>query len=357
MQDVASWMWKPPRAATCCPSKDMAGILHKLENLTGIGFCCLCYTLGDSCRCSKAAPQAPLIYRDLALWVPPQPSYASMTSSMITTASTSMRGVSSTAGPPPGFPVRGMPSPMDVSLASQSYNLLTQASVGRGCRLQPTPDSARPQSPGTISLCQERPSAIHPQISSPGSHEATQATPYRQAIHLPQQDTRVRFAPPVTETKTATNTNQSQSVATRGRPQFREHESHQGLASRSRRGPRDRSSTRGPRDRSSTRGPKKLQRGITSEDPMDDLMEFMPSGWRRNLIHIVGCFYTSQIAPLDSREWDNDWDEFMGVMDDHKDREWLDIKELTPLQYMPYVARCFHGQMLPRDHWPPSERA
>ena len=28
-------------------------------------------------------------------------------------------------------------------------------------------------------------------------------------------------------------------------------------------------------------------------------------------------------------------------MDNHKDSEWLDIKELTPLQYMPYVVRCF----------------
>ena len=152
--DVASWMWKPPHVATCCPSKDIAGILHKLENLTGIGFCHFCYTLGDSCRCSKAAPQAPLSYRDPALWVPPQPSYASMASSMITTASTSMRGVSSTAGPPPGFPVRGTPSLMDVLPASQSYNLLTQAGVGRGCRLQPMLGSARPQAPGATSLRQ-----------------------------------------------------------------------------------------------------------------------------------------------------------------------------------------------------------
>ena len=160
-----------------------------------------------------------------------------------------------------------------------------------------------------------------------GSHEATQATPYQQAIHPPRQ---VRFAPPVTETETATSTSQSQSVATRGRPQSRECGSHQEPASCSR--------TR--RDRSSTRGPKK-QRGITSEDPMDDLMEFMPSGWKRDLIHMVGCFYASQIAPIISREWDNDQDEFMWVMDDRKDSEWLDIKELTPLQYMPYVARCF----------------
>ena len=56
---------------------------------------------------------------------------------------------------------------------------------------------------------------------------------------------------------------------------------------------------------------------------------------------MVGCFYASQITPLNSREWDNDQDEFMQVKDDCKDIEWLDIKELTPLQYMPYVARCF----------------
>ena len=141
----------------------------------------------------------------------------------------------------------------------------------------------------------------------------------------------MRFAPPpVTEAKTATSTSQSQNVATRGRPQFREHESHQELASRS----------RARRDRSTTRGPKK-RRGITSEDPVDDLMEFTPSGWKRDLIHMVRCFYASQITPLNSREWDNDQDEFMRVMDDRKDSEWLDIKELTPLQYMPYVARCF----------------
>ena len=59
------------------------------------------------------------------------------------------------AGPPPGFPVRGTPSLMDVSPASQSYNLLTQAGVGRGHRLQPMPGSARPQAPGAVSLHQE----------------------------------------------------------------------------------------------------------------------------------------------------------------------------------------------------------
>ena len=78
-----------------------------------------------------------------------------MASSMITTASTSMRGVSSTAGPLPGFPARGTPSPMDVSPVSQSYNLLAQTGVGRGLQLQPMPGSARPWAPGATSLHQE----------------------------------------------------------------------------------------------------------------------------------------------------------------------------------------------------------
>ena len=66
-----------------------------------------------------------------------------------------MRGVSPTAGPPPGFPVRGAPTPMDVSLASQSYNLLAHAGVGRGLQPQSVPGSSRPQAPGAVGLCQE----------------------------------------------------------------------------------------------------------------------------------------------------------------------------------------------------------
>ena len=281
--------------------------------------------LGGNCRCSEATPQAPLGYGGQALWVLPQPSYASMASSTITTASTSMRGVSLATGPPPGFPARGTPSPMDVSPAPQSYNLLAQAGVGRGLQPQSVLGSARPWAPGAVGLHQERPSALRQPAATSGSHEATPATPYQQAVHLPWQ---VRFTSPVTKTETATS--QSQSGATRGRPQPREHGGHQELASHS----------RARRDRSSTRGPRK-QRGITSENPMDDLMNFITLGCRRDLIHMVGCFYTSQIAPLNSREWDNDRDKFIQAMDERKDSEWLDIKELVPLCYMPYVARCF----------------
>ena len=158
---------------------------------------------------------------------------------MITTPSTSMRGVSPTVGPPPGFPARGVPSPMDVS-PTQSYNLLAQAGVGRGLRPQSAPGSTRLWAPGAIGLCQERPSALRQPAAVSGSHKATPATPYQQAIHPPRQ---VRFASPIT--KTEPTTSQSQSVAKRGRPQSREHGGRQELASHSR-ARRDRSSTQGP---------------------------------------------------------------------------------------------------------------
>ena len=70
-------------------------------------------------------------------------------------------------------------------------------------------------------------------------------------------------------------------------------------------------------------------------------MDFIPSGWKMDLIHMVGCFYASQIAPLNSQRWHSDRDKFIQAMEECKDCEWLDIKELVPLHYMHYVAKCF----------------
>ena len=70
---------------------------------------------------------------------------------MTTTASPSMRGVSSTTGPPPGFPTLEAPTPMDVSLG---YYPLVHAGVGRGLWPQSKPGSARLRMPGATSLCQ-----------------------------------------------------------------------------------------------------------------------------------------------------------------------------------------------------------
>ena len=121
----------------------------------------------------------------------------------------------------------------------------------------------------------------HQPAAALGGQEVHPATPYQQVVHPPRQ---VRFASPIT--KAEATTSQSQSVAKRGRPQTREQGGHREQASCSR--------TR--KDRSSTQGPMK-QRGITSKNLMEDLMDFVPSGWKRDLMHMVGCFYASQIGP------------------------------------------------------------
>ena len=59
VQDMALGMWRPPHVATDFPNQDIAGVLHRLENLTRVGFCHLCYALGGHCRCSRATHQAP----------------------------------------------------------------------------------------------------------------------------------------------------------------------------------------------------------------------------------------------------------------------------------------------------------
>ena len=297
VQDVALGMQRPPHAAMECPKRDIAGVLHRLENLTGVDFCHLCYALGNTCGCAGATHQAPHGYGSTALWTPPKPSYASMVSSMMTTTSPSMRGVSPTMGPPPGFPTIGVPTPMDVW---PGYNPLAHAGVGRGLRPQSVSGSARPQVPGTIGLQQPQPLAPHQPAAASGGQEEHPTTPYKQAVYPPQQ---VRFASPIT--KVEATTSQSQSVAERGRPQTREQGGHREQASHSR--------TR--KDRSSTRGPKR-RRGITNKDPMEDLMDFVPSRWKRDLMHIVGCFYASQIGPLNTHQWYSDRDKFIQVMEE-----------------------------------------
>ena len=140
-----------------------------------------------------------------------------MAFSTVTTASTSMRGVFAAKGPPPGFPVLGMPQLMDTTPAPQSYSLLAHAGVGRGWRIQATESTARPQAPAASSLHQEWPTSAIQQQATSGRHEAAQATPYQQQVFPPQQSSGVRFALATTKVSTAPSTDQSQEVAARGR--------------------------------------------------------------------------------------------------------------------------------------------
>ena len=71
------------------------------------------------------------------------------------------------------------------------------------------------------------------------------------------------------------------------------------------------------------------------------MANFVASGWRRNLTHFISCCRAAQIGSLEWDEWRVAITKFLAVMAKKKNREWMDIKELTPLQFMPYVAKLF----------------
>ena len=236
-----------------------------------------------------------------------------MVSSTETTASTSAAGVT-----PPSHLLPGMHAiqAMDMLPAPTTENLLATAGVGWGCKPR-TP----PRMPAAPCLCQTRPQTPQQQAPTPGGQEAMQAMPYRQQVFPPKCP-----APKPSATPSASQDH--------------------GDPAREVEGARGRSSSRGPqnrqrRSRSSTRGSQKCQRGTPSNSLMDQMANYVASGWKRNLTHFIGCCWVAQLGSLDWDEWHMAITKFLGVMAKRKASEWMDIKELMPLQFMPYVAKLF----------------
>ena len=81
--------------------------------------------------------------------------------------------------------------------------------------------------------------------------------------------------------------------------------------------------------------------GRPSDSLMDKMANYVASGWKRNLTHFISCCWVAQIGSMDRDEWHVAITKFLGVMAKRKASEWTDIKELTPLHFMPYMARLF----------------
>ena len=236
-----------------------------------------------------------------------------MVSSTETTASTSMAGVTPPSHLPPRDPAVKL---MDTLLPLTTENLLATAGVGRGRKPQTPP--CIPTAPG---LCQMRPKMPQQQAPTPGRQEAMQATPYWQQVFPPKC--------PAPKPSTTPSTSQDQG----------------GLAGEAG-GTWGRSSSRGPqerqgRSRSSTRGSLKCRRADPNDSLMDKMANFVASGWRCDITHFIGCCWSAKIGSLEWDEWRVAITKFLAVMAKKKNREWTDIKELTPLQFMPYVAKLF----------------
>ena len=74
---------------------------------------------------------------------------------------------------------------------------------------------------------------------------------------------------------------------------------------------------------------------------MVQMANYVPSGWKWDLTHFIGCCWEAQIWSLERDEWHMAITKFLGVMAMKRNCEWTDIKELTPLKFMPYVAKLF----------------
>ena len=71
------------------------------------------------------------------------------------------------------------------------------------------------------------------------------------------------------------------------------------------------------------------------------MAKYVPSGWRQDLTHFIGSCWEAQIGSLERDEWQVAITKFLGMMARKKNHEWLEIKEVTPLKCMPYVAKLF----------------
>ena len=311
VQEVTLHMRWPPEVAVSCPPSDMIGVLNHLEGLARVRYCRSCFGVDRGCQCSAVPHQAagPMA----SLWTPPTTSYVAMVSSTETTASTSAAGMALPSHQPPRIPVL---EPMDTMPAPTTENLLATAGVGRDRRPR-----TQPQMLAAPGLHQTRPRVPQWQVPTPGEQEVMPAMPYCQQVFPPK-----RPAPKPSATASA----------------GQDHPEPTGEEG----GDRGRSSSQGPQDRqrrgrSSTRGSRKRRRGDPYDSLMDQMANYVASGWKRDLTHFIGCCWVAQIGSLDRDEWHVAITKFLGVMAKRKASEWTDIKELTPLQFMPYIAKLF----------------
>ena len=184
-----------------------------------------------------------------------------MVSSTETTASTSAAGVTPSSHWLPGTPTL---EAMDTLPAPTTGNLLATAGIGRDCKPWIPPPA--PTAPG---LHQMRPKMPQQQVPTPGRQEAMQAMPYRQQVFPPQHSS------PLPSTTSSVS------------------QDHQELAGEEG-GARGRSSSQGPQDRqrrsrSSTRGSRKRRWADPTDSLIDQMANYVPSGWKRDLTHFIGC--------------------------------------------------------------------
>ena len=165
VQDVAAGLQALPPRLSNCLDPEVITLLQRLEAVSQVKFCCLCYHPDTNCRCAGVPPSTPLT--SWSQITERTPGYG-MTASFsgVTTPSTSLGGMSGLVPPPPGISIWDTflwkaPIPQQ-PITTPSY----RPPVGRGKWLKTTL-SMRGLVPRVLRWCQ--PSASH--LYSPGVNQ------------------------------------------------------------------------------------------------------------------------------------------------------------------------------------------
>ena len=117
VQDVAAGLQVLPPRLSNCLDPEVLNLLQRLEAVTQVKFCHLCYYLDTNCRCPGVPLSAPLT--SWSQITERTPGYGvTASSSGVTTPSTSLGGMSGFVPPPPGISIWDT-SPWKVAIPQQ----------------------------------------------------------------------------------------------------------------------------------------------------------------------------------------------------------------------------------------------
>ena len=107
VQDVAAGLQALPPGLSNCLDPEVITLLQRLEVVTQVRFCHLCYYPDTNCRCAGVPLLTPLTsWSQIMEWTPGYGTTAS--SSGVTTPSTSLGGMTGLVPPPPGISIWDM---------------------------------------------------------------------------------------------------------------------------------------------------------------------------------------------------------------------------------------------------------
>ena len=176
---AASLQALPPGLSNCL-DPEVLNLLHRLEAVTQIKFCRLCYYLGTNCRCAgvHAPPTSPptswsqIMEQTLEYGMTPS-------SSGVTTPSTSLGGMSGYVPPQPGISVWNMP-PLEDSIPQGPVTIPPYwPPAGRAQQLR-----AAMRMRGLVPQAPQMPTPIH---QLPLLSQSQPATPYQQLLQPPSK--------------------------------------------------------------------------------------------------------------------------------------------------------------------------